>query len=250
MFFGFDLKEIFMFPIKDAEARKHFLIGSLVSLAGFVIPILPYFVLSGYAVKIVRQIFNNESPHMVAWDDWGSMFKDGAKMYGVRIVYSIPILILAIPIFIAGVGMPIFMENANSANADSILAIFSLIMFGAFCLIIPLSFPLAVIIPAAEMHAVDKNEFAAGFRVKEWWPILRANLSGFIAAFGIYYVASMILMFAFQIIMATVILACLLPILLPALMMYLILVMYVTIAQAYKIGKEKLSEKEAALQQG
>lgn len=245
-----DLQQIFLFPIKDAEARKHFLIGCLVSLAGFIIPILPFLALYGYAARIAKQIFNNETPRMIAWDDWGGMLKDGARMFGVRIVYSIPILILAIPIFIAGVGLPIFLENANSANVDSIIAIFTLIMFGAFCLIIPLSFPLVVILPAAEMYAVDKNEFAAGFRIKEWWAIFRANTGGFIAAFAIYYAASIILMFALQIIMATLIFACLLPILMPALSMYLVLIMYTTIAQAYKIGRDKLSEREAGLQQG
>ncbi len=247
---GMDLQQIFLFPVKDAEARKHFLIGCLVSLAGFIIPILPFLALYGYAARIAKQIFNNEEPRMIAWDDWEGIFKGGARMLGVRMVYSLPILILTIPIFIAGIGLPIFIENANSANTDSIMAVFTLIMFGAFCLFIPLSFALAIIIPAAEMYAVDKNEFAAGFRVKEWWAVFRANTSGFIAAFGIYYVASMILMIALQIIMATLIFACLLPILMPALTMYLVLIMYVTIAQAYKVGREKLLQKEAALQQG
>jgi hypothetical protein len=76
--------------------------------------------------------------------------------------------------------------------------------------------------------------------MREWWAIFRANTSGFIAAFGIYFIATMLLTLAFQIIVATLILACLMPILLPALTMYLVLVMYVTIAQAYRDGKAKL----------
>ncbi len=244
MFFGIDLNQIFLFPIKDAEARKHFLIGCAVSLAAFIIPVIPYLVLFGYAARIVKQIFNNESPHMTAWDDWGEMLKDGARMFGVRMIYSLPILILVIPLMIAGIGMPIVMENVNSAEADTVIIIFSMIMFATICLIIPISLPLAVIIPAAELYAVDKSEFAAGFRIREWWAVFRANTSGFIAAFGIYYIATMVLMFVFQIIMSTLILSCLMPILLPALTIYLTLIMYATIAQAYKVGKEKLSQKE------
>ena len=244
MFLGIDLNQIFTFPFKDAEARKYFLIGCAVSLAAFIIPVIPYLVLFGYAARIAKQIFNNESPHMIAWDDWSEMLKDGARMFGVRMVYSIPILILVIPIIIAGIAMPIVMANVNSSEVDSIIIVFSLIMFAAICLIIPISLPLAVIIPAAEMYAVEKSEFAAGFRIREWWEIFRANTSGFIAAFAIYFVASMILTFAFQIIMATLILSCLMPILLPALTMYLTLIMYTTIAQAYKVGKEKLAQTE------
>ena len=74
MFFGFDLKEILMFPFKDQESRKYFLIGCLVALAAFFIPIVPYLVLFGYAVRIARQVMNNESPRMIAWDDWGPFY--------------------------------------------------------------------------------------------------------------------------------------------------------------------------------
>jgi hypothetical protein len=246
MFFGINLNQIFSFPFKDAESRKHFLIGCLVSLSAFIIPLLPFCVLYGYAIRIVKQIMNNEEPRMIPWDDWGGMFKDGAKMFGVRVVYSIPILLLIIPLFISLIGLPIVASNVDSSSFDSLFPIFILIFFGTFCLIIPLSFPLAVIIPAAEMHVVEKDEFAAGFRVREWWPILRANLSGFIAAFAVFYLATMAMTLAVQVLSATIILACLLPFLLPAITMYSALIMYTTIAQAYKAGKEKLSQTEIA----
>lgn len=246
MLSGIDLNQIFTFPFKDAEARKYFFIGCLVSLAAFIIPVLPYLVLFGYTTRIAKQIFNNESPRMIAWDDWGGMLKDGARIFGVRMIYSLPILILTIPLMVMGIGMPIIMSNVNSSDADSIIVIFSLIMTASLCVIIPLSLPLAAIIPAAEMYAVDKEEFAASFRIREWWAIFRANIGGFIAAFAIYYVASMILAIGLQIVMATLILSCLLPILLPAITIYLVLIMYTTIAQAYKVGKDKLAQVELA----
>jgi len=244
MFFGIDLNQIFTFPLKDAEARRHFLIGSLVSLAALIIPILPFLFLYGYAVRIARQIMNNESPHMVAWDDWSGMLRDGAKLFGIRIIYSIPILIIAAPLFIISIIMPIFMANASSSELDALLSIFMLIIFGTMCVLIPISIPLAVIIPAAEIYMVDKGEFAAGFRIREWWAIFRANITGFIAAFAIYFLSAMIMGFAIQIIGATLIFACLMPFLLPAITLYISLIMYTTIAQAYKVGKEKLAQAE------
>lgn len=246
MFFGYDLKEIFTFPFKDEEARKYLLIGGLISIAAFFIPILPYLVLYGYAVIIARQVLNGESPHMVPWEDWGGMFKDGAKLFGIRVIFTLPILLLVTPLILGGIAMPFIAQGLDNGNADTFFAIFSVIMMGTMCIIIPLSIPLVVIIPAAEMHNVDKNDFAAGFRFKEWWPILRANLSGFIAAFGIYYIASFILMFVIQILAATLIFACLMFILIPAMTIYITLIMYATVAQAYKVGKEKL--EQAALE--
>ena len=240
MLFGIDLNKIFSFPLKDAESRKYFLIGCGVVLAGFIIPILPHLVMLGYAARIAKQIFNDETPHMISWEDWAEMLKDGARMLGVRMVYSLPILILAIPLMLAGIAMSIVMTNVNSADADLISAIFSLVMLAVICMIIPISLPLAAIIPAAEMHTVKNTEFAAGFRFGEWWSIFRANLSGFIAAFAIHYVASMVLTIGIQIIMSTIILSCLLPIVLPGVTLYLVLIRYTIIAEAYKVGKEKL----------
>jgi Protein of unknown function (DUF4013) len=241
MFFGIDLNQTFSFPFKDAESRKHFLIGCLVSLTAFIIPILPFFFLYGYAIRIVKQIMNNETPRMVAWDDWGGMFMDGARMFGVRIIYSIPIMILTAPLFISSIVMPILMGNSNSSEMDALFPILMVIMFCTFCFLIPISFLLAIVIPAAEMHVVDKDEFAAGFRIGEWWKIFRANISGFIAAFAVYLVSAIILGFAVQLIWVTLIFACLMPILMPAITIYILLIMYTTIAQAYKVGKEKLA---------
>lgn len=248
MFFGFDLKEIFMFPFKDEESRKHLLIGCLVGVAAFIIPVLPYLVLFGYCVRIAKQVLNNESPHMIAWDDWGELAKDGLKMFGIRMIFSLPILIVAIPFVLAMVIMPILMANSNSSDMEALFPIFMLFTFGGFCIIFPLSLPIALITPAAEMYAVEKGDFSAGFRFREWWPIFRANLSGFIAAFAIYYIATFAFTFALQILWATLILACLMFILLPLMTVYITLIMYVTIAQAYRDGKEKLAQQEIAPQ--
>ncbi|MFN8398986.1 MAG: DUF4013 domain-containing protein [Anaerolineales bacterium] len=245
MFFGFNLKEIFYFPFKDEEARKYLLIGTLVALAGFIIPILPYFVMTGYAVQIVRQIFRNESPRMVAWDNWNDLFKDGIKVFGVRLISVLPILVLVMPIMIMSVLLPIFTGNSSNPGSDPLFAIFIGVFGLSMCIIIPFSIAVALIIPAAEMHVADTDDFSSAFRFREWWAVFRANLSGFLAAFAIYYLAGMAVGILVQILMVTVVLACLLPIVLPAITFYIYLIMYTTIAQAYRDGKAKLAQAEA-----
>jgi hypothetical protein len=244
MFAGIDLTQFLLFPVKDSEARKNFLIGCAVVLAGFIVPVIPYLLIFGYAARIARQIFNDESPRMVAWDDWGKLLEDGAKMFGVRMVYSLPIFILAIPMMIAGIAMPIIAENVNGSEVDAVIAAFGLVMVLFICLLVLLSLPIGLIVPVAEMNAVNKNEFAAGFRFREWWGILRANLGGFIAAFAILYGVSMLLGIMMQIMIATVILSCLLPFFIPAISTYSILMMYAMFAQAYKVGRDKLMAAE------
>lgn len=242
MFFGIDLKELLYFPFKDADSRKYFLIGALISISAFIVPILPYFLLTGYAVQIARQVFKGESLRMVAWEDWGGMFKDGAMVFGVRIIYSLPIMILILPMMIVSFVIPFIASESNSP--DALLAIFIGVIALTLCLVIPVSIASALFIPAAEMHVIEKNEFAAGFRIREWWAIFRANMGGFIAAFAIYYLISMALAIIIQILGATLILACLIPILLPAITFYIVLIMYISIGQAYREGKAKLEAGE------
>ncbi len=246
MFFGFDLKELFMFPFKDEEARKYFLVGCLVALAAFIVPILPYIVMFGYAVRISRQIMNNESPRMIPWDDWSGFAKDGIKIFGIRMVFTLPLMLILIPFILIMTLFPIFISAADSSNAEAFIPVFMVLMFGGLCCLIPLSLPLTIIIPGAEMHVAEKDDFAAGFKFGEWWPIFRANLSGFIAAFVITSVAGTVLTLAIQLIGATFILACLMFILIPAMTIYLTLVMYAVNAQAYRLGKEMLTQKELA----
>jgi len=246
MFFGFNLNEIFTFPFQDQESRKHFLVGTLVSISAFIIPILPFFVLTGYAIQIAKQVMRGESPRMVAWDDWGKLFSDGAKVFGVRFIATLPILIFVLPMIFVGLIAPFLSSSASSNEMEAFMAIFTVVMLFSMCLLVPLSFATAILLPAAEMHVVETDEFAAGFRVREWWAILRANLGGFIAAFAIYYFASMAVAFGIQLLMVTLVLACLLPIVLPAITIYSLLIMYVTSAQAYRDGKAKLAEKVTA----
>ncbi len=245
MFFGFNLNEILTFPFKK-EYRKHFYIGIVVSLLAFIIPIAPYIVLFGYGAQIARQILNDESPRLIAWDDWGKLFTDGLKVFGARFIVGLPILIFVIPIIIVSFISPFILENASSSEVEKIMPIYFLVIFGGICFIIPISMIMAVIIPAAEMKVIETGDFTALFRVKEWWQIFRANLSGFIAAFGVYYLVTFILTFAVQIVMATLILSCLLIVLIPALTFYVTLIMYVTGAIAYKDGKEKLLQAPKA----
>ncbi|MBI5963326.1 MAG: DUF4013 domain-containing protein [Chloroflexi bacterium] len=242
MILGIDLNQIFTFPFKDAESRRYFLIGCLVSLAAFIVPILPYFVLYGYAIRIAKQVMNNEEPHMVAWEDWEGMFKDGARLFGIRIIYSLPIFILVIPLFMSMFAMPILASTVSSSELDTIFPIFMLIVLGTMCVLVPISLPLTIIIPAAEMYMVDKDEFAAGIRIREWWVIFRANIGGFVAAYAIFYLSSLVLTFAIQIIVATLIFACLLFFLVPAMTPYIMLIKYAVVAQVYKTSKEKLAQ--------
>lgn len=239
MLSNFDLNYLLTFPIKDEDARKQFLIGSLVFLTSFIVPILPVILATGYLMRIVRQVLDGEQPRMVEWNDWNGMLTDGARLFGVRLIFLLPLFLLLCPLMVLSFATPLIIENAGQ-NADWIALVFPLFFGLFFLLYIPLTLVISVILPVAEIHVTDKGEFAAGFRVREWWPIFRANLSGFLLALAISYAASFALTLMIQFLMLTLVLICLLPIILPVIGLYLSLVMYTAFAQAYKVGKEKL----------
>jgi hypothetical protein len=243
MLFGFDLNQLFVFPFQDSEARKHFLIGCLIYLAGFFIPILPWIVVVGYCAILMRQVLNGEKPHLVPWGNWETLLKDGAKLFGIRLIYGSPLLILMIPFFLMFLAFPFFpilAQNSNSQDIGMATFILMLINMGAFLIIMPLSLVIGLIAPAAELHVVAKDDFAAGFQVKEWWPIFKKNWGGFVVALAIMYGIVMVMSIVMQVMFFTIVLACLFPLFLPVVSMYSAVVQYVAFAQAYKDGRDKL----------
>jgi len=243
MLANFDLNQLLTFPVKDAQARKQFLIGTLIYLASFIIPIIPSLFAIGYGMRIMRQVLRGEQPRMIEWDDWGEMFTDGVRLFGVRLVFMLPIFLLLCPLIGLNVALPFVIENAHQ-NAEWLILIFPLLMGVFFLIFIPLSLVISVILPAAEVHVTDKGEFGAAFRVREWWEIFRANWGGFLLAVAIIYVISFLLSFIVQFAMLTIVLICVLPLVLPGVGMYMSLVMYTAFAQAYKEGKERLLSRQ------
>ena len=239
-----NLKQLFLFPIQDDEARKNFLITSLVYFASFIIPILPVLVVMGYIARVIRQVVNGEEPRMTLWDNWESMFKDGIYLFGVRLVYSIPIFIVIFPLYFGMILAPLWMEAGHGANEELFFVPF-LIFAAGMLITFPISLALGIILPAAEVHTIVNNDFAAGFRVREWWPIFRANWTGFLLAYLIALVASMILSSIVAIAMITIVLFCVIPFIMPAISAYLSLVMYAAFAHAYKEGQAKLQQQIA-----
>lgn len=238
MLFGFDLGHLFFFPVEDSEARKNFLIGGLVILASFFIPIIPYLLVIGYTMRIMRQVIDGEKPRMIAWDDWEGMLKNGLKLFGVRLVYSLPLLLVFLPVMLVFFVTPFL--AAALENEDIFFMSFLVFPIFMVCLM-PLSLGFALIIPAPEAHVAATGQFSAGFRFGEWWPIFRKNIGGFLVALLVIYGVSMLVSIAFQIIFMTVILLCLLPFILPAFSFYLLLVQHTLYAQAYHEGRSRLA---------
>ena len=105
---------------------------------------------------------------------------------------------------------------------------------------IPLFAVLAVVLfalaPAAVGHMISHDSFGAAFRIREWWPIFRANLLGFILALVLSFGFSFILGMVIQFLYFTIILCIIVPFLMIGFTVYQLIVYSALIGMAYKEG--------------
>jgi hypothetical protein len=245
------LQTLLYFPFKDSNSRNRLLIASALGFASFIIPIIPWLFILGYAGAIMKQIIvDKHEPSMPDWKDWNEYISLGGKLFGVNIIYAIPAFI---PMLFGYITMmlPAFMEVFSRTphgyqNSDPFLGItmlFSFVGFALFGIGMLFSLILWVFLPPALAHVVAKDSFAAGFQFREWWKIFRANIGGFILSIVIAGGLYMALMLTMQIIYMTIILCILLPFLLAFISAYLTIIVFTLFAQAYSDGVMKLEKQ-------
>ena len=187
---------------------------------------------------------------MPAWNDLNEMFIDGLRLYGVKLVISLPaILIMFTGLGIYWVGMMVMILQDDTNTMNTLFPILLLILGATMCLVLPLGIVSSIISYPAAIHAVIKRRFTAGFEFRAWWPILRINLGGFFVVILMTFAISFLYSIGMQILIFTIILICLLPLLMPVVMFYMILVPELLAAQAYREGQLKLAAAVDAVQE-
>lgn len=244
MLSNFNLRQLIIFPFEDSEARKNFLIAILINYLNFVIPMLPYLFLYGYFMRIMRQVIGGENPRMPAWENWEALLTDGAKFFGISMLLYLPYYCVVLPLVLILVGVPTLATEILDESFPYALWLIPSVI--GFLIFLSLSILMAVIAPVPEAHLAASGEFNAGFRIREWLPILRNNLVGFIL---VYFTTTalwlpMILFFVAALI--TVILFCVFPLILPPLTTYALLIQYTLYAQAYAAGRDKAAALAAS----
>jgi hypothetical protein len=133
---------------------------------------------------------------------------------------------------------------ASGSESEELITSVILLGYGLFWVLFGFSMLLSIllwfILPPAIAHLVDRRAFTAAFSPRRWYPILRANMAGFVVAyilllglFGLIYIVYTLLIFTF-------ILCFIAPLILLLLSVYIYLAGAALIAQAYRDGKLRL----------
>jgi hypothetical protein len=176
---------------------------------------------------------------MPDWENWGEYLREGFKWFAALLIYSIPLIIIFsvgyFVYFLSFIGIAMVEESANPSGFAVILPFFGMgVLFFTIFIGIILAVLEALILPAGFMHVVHTGEFAAAFRIGQWWPILKKNFLGFIVAiifmFGFYY----FMMMAFSALYMSIVLCFVIPLALAPLSFLMGLWSIPLFAQAYR----------------
>ena len=106
------LKEVFRFPFQG-KWRDRFLVGTALTFAGFLVPIVPLIFVYGYTLQIMRQAIEGAELTLPVWDDWNKLGKDSL----------IPFVIAPIGFYLSLVSAALFgqayRESVSTADAPT-----------------------------------------------------------------------------------------------------------------------------------
>jgi len=249
------VKKAVFFPFKGEKWGIKMLIGSALGLASYIIPVVPSIPLLGYFGQMMKRVVNeDEDPQLPEWTDWGHLFTDGIKLFGVSAIYMLPALLMVIAgyllMFVPYFVMMMSVASPSNYTADLDPTLFAGSMFGMFggmaLLMVGLLLMLvtAVFLPPALGNMIAKNDFGAAFRIKEWWPVFKANLGGYFVALALLLGLYWLLLMIVYVLYFTVVLCFLLPFAMAAIVYVVAAMAFSLYAVAYRDGVRKLAGVE------
>jgi Protein of unknown function (DUF4013) len=253
------VKKAVFFPFQGKDWGTKMAIGGALNFANFVIPLVPLIALLGYTGQVMKVIITrDEDPQLPEWKDWGVFFLDGIKMFGVLVLYNLPgILVIAFGYFLMfflnfglsffGGFLSVATSNGNSPSVVPYLITILGSMLGTFggilCMWIGFILLLLAMLffPPAMGNMLARGSFGAAFRVREWWPILKANITGYLLALAFTLGLTFMLVFVMQFLYMTVILCILLPFVISFMGFFIAQACYSLFAVAYRDGVRMLA---------
>jgi hypothetical protein len=208
---GVPFNRILTFPFRDATSIKRFLVVAGLSLACFLIPILPGLFVAGYSVRILRRAIQEGKVEMPEWSDETRLLIDGLYSTVIGLVYLLPgILTLIAGFFLYFVSFMLVIPSADSADTASFLTIFipMAILFLSICLGAGLMFLGAIPYPIALARFADEGRLGAAFQIREIFRSLKKNPAGYFGAWVVCFGLIYILYFIYLISYLSVILCC------------------------------------------
>ncbi len=245
-----NLQRLLTFPFRGPDWKTRLGVAVLVMLAGWVVPVIPWLIMTGYAIQIARRVaLEGKEPELIPWTDWSTYLVDGFKVSLARVVLTLPIAIIFIGayflIFGSAITGGVLGESGgqNLRDIGSLIAVLgSMTGIGLFLLVIPILFVVALVLPVPSMHVAVTGQVGAMFRFREWWRILRADIGAWAVGYLVVIAIGMLVNVVTSIATVTIVLCLVIPVIMVVYMAYSLLITEVVFAMAYRSSTEKLGQ--------
>jgi len=184
-----DFGKAYTFMFDDPNWLRKLGIGTLVGLLGIVlmpvlIGVIPLLMLVGYTLDALRDVVDGKEFPMPEWNEWGGFLIRGVKLMIALLVWSLPLFIIMIPLFI---GTALTGNHNNSGTAFGVLLITC-----SSCLMFLWGLFFWLISPAIYIRLAVTGRLGAAFEVGKLWALTRDNLGNVILALILVFVAGLI----------------------------------------------------------
>jgi hypothetical protein len=239
------LERYLTFPIQGVGWPRRFVTGSGLVLASYFVPIVPMLFVYGYTLRIMQASLQGQELTMPAWIDWGKLGVDGLRLSVISLAFSLPGLIVlagGVALYVASMSLwpsaVALRWQGNSATGTALILVGLLSGMGLLLLTTLLGTLLIVaggiVLPSATAHFVAKDRLVAAFRVREWWPLLRRNPTGYLSAWVIVFGLAAAVFVALNLSYYTIVLCCLIPFIGSPLTFYVMVVSAALFGETYR----------------
>jgi uncharacterized protein DUF4013 len=171
---------------EDPNWLPKILLGGLFFLLALVI--VGIFFILGYIAQLMRNVIEGKQYPLPEWDTLGEYFSEGLMLFCVALIYSLPIIVLAMAIGIPSMILSL-MHHEGMLNVGGGL-------FGCLgCLLFPLSLAIRFFLPAALIMVVTTRRFGAALEFGRLWDFIRDNIGNYLLAIVVYIVANFLASF-------------------------------------------------------
>ncbi len=167
-----DFGKALSFVFQDKDWLRKIGMASLITFIGMLCLILPGAIfLSGYMVTLARNVKDGVEHPLPGTDDWGSIFSEGARVFGIMIVYNLPLILLSC--VLGGSGAFLQSMSEDGGGVGSVLVLIN------NCLSLPLGLLTGLMMMAALVRYIQFGEMSAAMNFGATWQLLRSNIADF-----------------------------------------------------------------------
>jgi len=170
------------FVTDDPRWKEKVAIGSVLALLSFLI--VPVFILLGYSVRLIQNMRAGSALPLPDWEEWSGDLVRGFKLTVVYLVWSLPLLLVALPMAVGGI----------LADSDSAIQVVGItLVVASSCLTLFYAILVTLATPGFVLWFARDERIRSGLQLSQIFGWTRGHLGDVILFMLAYVVASFVI---------------------------------------------------------